>query len=106
MPEIKFNDKNFEAEVLKSDQPVLVDFYADWCGPCRMLAPIIEELSKEFEGKAKIGKLSTEDSPEITQKYSIMSIPALKIFKKGKIVWEAVGLQQKAKLVEELKKHV
>lgn len=106
MSEITLNDKNFEQEVLKSDKPVLVDFYASWCGPCRMQVPIIEELAKEFEGKAKIGKLSTEDSPEMTQKYSIMSIPALKIFKKGKIVWEAVGLQQKAKLVEELKKHL
>lgn len=106
MPEIKFNDKNFEEEVLKSDQPVLVDFYADWCGPCRMQAPIMEELAKEFKEKIKIGKFSIEESPKMTEKYGIMSIPALKIFKKGKIVWEAVGLQQKAKLVEALNKYL
>lgn len=102
MSEIMFNDKNFEQEVLKSNQVVLVDFYASWCGPCRMQAPIIEELAKEFAGKVKIGKLSIEESPSLAEKYGIMSIPALKIFKKGKIVWEAVGLQQKAKLVETL----
>jgi len=106
MSEIILTDQNFEEEVLKADQSVLVDFYADWCGPCRMQAPIIDELAKEFEGKVKIGKLSVEESPEMAQKYGIMSIPALKIFKQGKVVWEAVGLQQKAKLAEELKKHL
>jgi len=104
MSEIMFNDKNFEAEVLKSDKPVLVDFYASWCGPCRMQAPIIEELDKGFKGKVKIGKFSIEESPKMTEKYGIMSIPALKIYKNGKVVWEAVGLQQKAKLVEALNK--
>ncbi len=106
MSEITLNDQNFEAEVLKSSQPVLVDFFASWCAPCRMLAPIIEELAKEFEGKIKIGKLSIEESPNMAEKYSIMSIPALKIFKDGKVVWEAVGLQQKARLVEELNKYL
>lgn len=106
MPEITLNDQNFEAEVLKSDQPVLVDFFASWCAPCRMQAPIIEELAKEFEGKIKIGKLSIEELPNMAEKYNIMSIPALKIFKDGKVVWEAVGLQQKNKLAEEIKKHL
>lgn len=104
MAELALNDQNFENEVLKSELPVLVDFWAEWCGPCRNQGPIIEELAGEFAGKVKIGKISVDESPSSAQKYGIMSIPALKIFKQGKIVWEAVGLQPKAKLAEELKK--
>lgn len=101
---LEFNDKNFEAEVIKSDQPVLVDFWAPWCGPCQMMGPIIDELSKETEGKAKVGKLNVDENNETASKYGIMSIPALKIFKSGEVVKEFVGVQSKGVLKEELEK--
>jgi thioredoxin 1 len=102
--ELNFTDQNFDAEVLKSDKPVLVDFWAPWCGPCQVMGPIIEELAKEMGDKIKIGKMNVDESPETAQKYSIMSIPTLKIFKGGKIVKEFVGLQAKETLKEELEK--
>lgn len=100
--EIEFTDQNFEQEVLKSDQPVLVDFWAPWCGPCQMMGPIIEELAKEMEGKAKIGKLNVDEHSEMASKFGIMSIPALKIFKNGEIAKEFVGVQDKDSLKKEL----
>ncbi len=106
MSEIIFSDQNFEQEVLKSDKPVLVDFWAEWCGPCRMQAPIIEELSKDFKDKAKIGKLDIDQNPDTSQKHNVMSIPTLMIFNKGEIVWQANGLQQKKNLEDELNKIV
>jgi len=106
MSEILLTDQNFEQETLKADQPVLVDFWAEWCGPCRMQAPIIEELAKDFEGKAKVGKLDVDQNPTTSQKYNVMSIPALMIFNKGEIVWQANGLQQKKNLEEELNKFI
>lgn len=99
---IELTDKNFEQEVLKSEKPFLVDFWAVWCGPCQMMGPIIEELSKEMEGKIKIGKLEVDSNPEIAEKYEIMSVPALKIFKEGKVIKEFTGLQNKAILKKEL----
>jgi len=99
---IEFTDQNFEQEVIKNDQPVLVDFWAPWCGPCQMMGPIIEELAKEMEGQAKVGKLNVDEHPETSQKYGIMSIPALKIFKGGQIVKEFVGVQNKDTLKEAL----
>ena len=90
-----FTDQNFEEEVLKSDKLVMVDFWASWCGPCRMLGPIVEELAAENEGKVKIGKLSTEDNPEMPQRYGIMSIPCLKFFKNGEEVGELIGVRPK-----------
>lgn len=104
MAEVTLTDKNFEEEVLKSDQPVLVDFWAEWCGPCKMQGPIIEEVAKEFEGKAKVGKLDVDQNPEISQKFGVMSIPTIIVFKDGKAVWQAAGLQQKNNLAEELNK--
>jgi thioredoxin 1 len=92
---ITFTDQNFEEEVLNSDKLVLVDFFASWCGPCKMLSPIIDELAEEYEGKVKIGKLSTEDNIEMPQKYSIMSIPCLKFFKNGEEVGELLGMRPK-----------
>ena len=81
-----FTDENFNQEVLSSDLPVLVDFYADWCGPCKMLAPVIEALAGEWEGKAKIGKLNVDTAPNTAQQYGIMSIPTLLYFKNGEVV--------------------
>jgi len=102
--ELVLTDQNFEAEVLKSDKPVLVDFWAPWCGPCLAMGPIIEELAKEFDGKAKVGKINVDENSKTAQDFSIMSIPALKIFKGGKVVQEFVGMQAKETLKEALEK--
>jgi thioredoxin 1 len=102
--EMQFTDKNFETEVLKSEKTTLVDFWAPWCGPCQMMGPIIEELAKELGDKFKIGKINVDDNPETAAKFGIMSIPALKIFKGGKVVKEFVGVQNKDILKSELEK--
>uniref|UniRef100_UPI0035A23103 thioredoxin n=1 Tax=Desulfocucumis palustris TaxID=1898651 RepID=UPI0035A23103 len=99
---LELNDSNFEAEVLKSDLPVLVDFWAPWCGPCRSMAPIIEELSNEYQGKVKITKLNVDQSQEIARRFGIMSIPTLIIFKNGQNVGQTVGLTPKALLAKKL----
>ena len=91
MSEIKFTKENFETEVLQSEVPVLVDFFADWCGPCKMMAPVIEQLAEDYEGKAKIGKINTDENTELAVKYGVMSIPNIKIFKGGQVVDEVVG---------------
>jgi len=100
--EFKFTDENFEAEVLKSDQPVLVDFYADWCGPCKMMAPIIDEIANEFAGKVKVGKLNVDESPATAAKYRVMSIPTLLFIKNGQVVDTIVGAVPKAQVTEKL----
>lgn len=99
---LEFTDDNFESEVLQSDQPVLVDFWAEWCMPCRMLAPAIDELGDEFEGKAKIGKLDTDANRDITVKYGINAIPTVILFKDGEIVKKFVGMTNKAEMAEAL----
>lgn len=100
--EIIFTNQNFDQEVLKSDKPVLVDFWAPWCGPCQIMGPVIDELAKEMEGKAKVGKLNVDENSQTSSEYGIMSIPALKIFKGGKVVKEFVGVQSKDALEEAL----
>ena len=100
--EIKFTDQNFEEEVEKSKLPVLVDFWAVWCGPCQMMGPIIEELAKKFDGKMKIGKLNVDENPNIAQKYEVLGIPSLKFFKNGEIVDEITGLQPKEVIIEKI----
>ncbi|HCW31931.1 MAG: thioredoxin, thioredoxin 1 [Candidatus Peregrinibacteria bacterium GW2011_GWE2_39_6] len=104
MPAQHFTDDNFDLEVLKSDQPVLVDFFATWCGPCQQIAPIIEALATEYQNKVKIGKLDVDQDGAIAQRYGIMSIPSLIIFKGGQPVQIMVGFQSKEKLKEEIDK--
>ena len=99
---IHFTDENFNEEVLSSNIPVLVDFYADWCGPCKMLAPVIEALAGELEGKVKIGKLNVDNASETAQKYGIMSIPTLLYFKNGEVVNKTVGVVSKTEIEQTL----
>lgn len=101
---MQFTDKNFETEVLKSDKPVLVDFWAVWCGPCQMMGPIIDELAEEVKEKYKIGKLNVDENRETASKYGVMSIPTLIIFKGGKVMKQLVGAQSKENLKEELER--
>ncbi|MCE2791991.1 MAG: thioredoxin [Planctomycetota bacterium] len=97
------SEASFETDVLKSDQVVLVDCWAPWCGPCRQIAPVIEEIAKDFEGQAVIAKLDVDTAPGISQKYEINAIPALLIFKNGEVVDKIVGLQPKEQIVAKLK---
>ena len=102
--EFKFTDENFEAEVLKSDQLVLVDFYADWCGPCKMLAPTIEVVAKEYEGIVKVGKLNVDESPKTAEKYRVMTIPTLLFIKNGQVLDTVVGVIPKNQITDKLEK--
>jgi thioredoxin 1 len=101
----EFTDSNFQSEVLDSNQPVLVDFWAPWCGPCLRLAPTIEELATEFAGRVRVGKLNTDDNRETPIQYNIQGIPTVILFKDGKPVAQQVGLVPKEKLVSLLNNH-
>jgi thioredoxin 1 len=96
----KVSDQNFDEDVLKSSAPVIVDFWAEWCGPCRMVAPILEEVSGELGEKVRIVKLNVDENPQTASRYGIMSIPTLLLFKDGKIASRQVGAAPKAKLVQ------
>ena len=96
----EFDDKNFDAEVLQAEGPVLVDFWAPWCGPCRMIAPVVEELANENIGSIKIGKLNVDNAPNAAQSYGVSSIPTLMIFMHGEVVERFVGVQAKSRLQE------
>ncbi len=103
---LEFTDQNFEEQVLKADKPVLVDFWAVWCGPCRMVAPIIDELSKDYEGKALVGKVDVDNNPNIATKYGIRSIPTIGLFKNGEMVDKVIGAVPKQKLAQMLDAHI
>jgi thioredoxin 1 len=98
----QFTDLSWDQEVLGSDKPVLVDFWAEWCGPCRMIGPLVEELATEYEGKALIGKLNVDENPGVATKYGIRSIPTLLVFKGGEIVDKIVGAVPKNMLAQKL----
>ena len=103
MAELILTDQNFDSEALRERSvPGLVDFWAVWCAPCRIQGPIVEELAKTYEGKAKIGKLDVDANPIIAQRYQVLSIPTSMIFKNGQVVWQGIGVQSKEKLVAAL----
>jgi thioredoxin 1 len=104
--EISLSDETFAAQVLQSQLPVLVDFWAPWCGPCRVMSPLISEIARAFAGRLKVAKLNTDESPRIASQYSVMSIPTLLLFKDGRAVERVVGVLSKAKLEERLASHL
>ena len=103
---VTLQDGTFEQEVLKSDTPVLVDFWAVWCGPCKAIAPAVEEIAREYKGKVKVAKLDVDHAQQTAQKFGIRSIPTLLVFKGGRVVDTIVGAVPKSKLVDALSKHV
>ena len=106
MKPVEVTDANFQNEVLNSDKPVLIDFWAEWCGPCKMIAPMVEELAKEYDGKLKVGKVDVDSNQQTSMQYGIRSIPTLLIFKGGKVVDQLVGAVPKKMLAEKVVKHL
>jgi thioredoxin 1 len=106
MGALHVDEKNFEAEVIKSSTPVLVDFWAEWCGPCKMIGPIIDQLSTELQGKMKMTKVNVDEAPELAGKFNVMSIPTLLIFKNGQAVDQIVGAMPKDKLLAKINPHL
>ncbi len=106
MSVVHLDSGNFKKEVLESSIPVMVDFYADWCGPCKMVAPVVEELAKDYEKKIKVGKLNIDDGQDIAGELGIMSIPTIMFFRNGKKTGQVVGAQSKSALDSQIKKHL
>ena len=103
---LQFDQKNFQAEVLSAQGPVLVDFWAEWCGPCKMLSPIIDQLAVELNGKLKVGKVNVDDNPDLAGQFNVMSIPTLLVFKNGQAVDQIVGAMPKDRLLAKLTPHL
>ena len=101
--EIELYKETFEQEVLQSDIPVLVDFWATWCGPCKMIAPIVKEIADEYDGKILVGKVNVDEEPDLTMQYNVSSIPTLMVFKNGQLVNKAVGYREKDEVLKMLK---
>ncbi len=99
---LEFTDSNFEELVLKSDKPVVVDVWAEWCGPCRMVGPVVQEIAAEYEGKAVVGKLNVDQNAQVSMKYGIRSIPTILFFKNGEVVDRSVGAVPKSQLTQKL----
>ena len=99
-----WNDANFDQEVLQSDIPVLVDFYADWCGPCKMMSPVIDQISAEYAGRLKVGKINVDESPNTSAQYRVMSIPTILFIKNGQVADQVIGAVPKRQLVEKIEK--
>ena len=106
MKPVEVTDTNFQTEVLKSATPVLVDFWAEWCGPCKMIAPIVEELAREYDGKLKVGKVDVDSNQQVSMQFGVRSIPTLLIFKDGKVVDQVIGAVPKRLLAEKIAKHL
>ncbi len=100
---LNLTEKNFDDEVMKSPLPVLVDFWAEWCGPCRVISPIVEEIANEYKGKLKVAKLNVDEAQELAIRYGVMSIPTLMVFKGGKVVNQIIGAMSKDQLIDKLK---
>ena len=100
MAVLKITSENFEQEVLKAAQPVVIDFWASWCGPCKMFSPIVDEFAEENEGKVKVGKVNIDDEPDLASRFGVMSIPTLLVFEQGKLVRQAVGARPKASVLD------
>lgn len=101
---MEITNQNFEAEVIKSDLPVLLDFWAEWCGPCRMLSPVVEEIAEEYNGKVKVGKINVDKEEKLAAAFGISSIPTIILMKNGRVAGSTVGFMQKSEIEEMLKK--
>ena len=102
MSVLKINEENFDGEVLKSDKTVIIDFYADWCGPCKMMSPVIDKISEELGDKVKVGKVNSDENMNLAEKFNIMSIPTIMIFKNGVVSKTFVGVTEKSAIINEI----